>query len=424
MRLDVSTYGILACLTGFAVGQDGGGMSGTTSTGSSSNVVISIGPFPTPAVYTPQSVQAQSGNATIRYGKETSIAIKAVFLRRYGDNAAIGVGDVKGNPGSATTSGSTLIKERDEPIAIPPVKFTVTEDSVELPTKPSDIYGNNVDKALYFEFQWENSTSSGRSFSQLLAVANENEANTAYGVLQSTNLGSAPARPEEINKSPTKPTSISTSAAPSVATATATPEVSSTPAAQISPNRLANGAIAGIAVGCAVAGLLIIGFLVWFLFFRRRNAHSRDYAAGSSGTQHVMMHDKEAAVSGVALASSPHSTFADDGGRLRDPVHRRSVAPGSSTAAAATDDAGSYAPYSDRAPSPSLTAGGPAGSGAGSQTDLHATRSATPPFHTRYAHLIEEGMTEDEIRRLEEEERQLDAAIEDAGRGSRATHQS
>ena len=54
------------------------------------------------------------------------------------------------------------------------------------------------------------------------------------------------------------------------------------------------------------------------------------------------------------------------------------------------------------------------GAGAGAQ-------SSTPPATSRYAHLVEEGMTDAEIRRLEEEERHLDEAIEDAGRHRRTS---
>lgn len=51
-------------------------------------------------------------------------------------------------------------------------------------------------------------------------------------------------------------------------------------------------------------------------------------------------------------------------------------------------------------------------------------RSATPggvSISEQYAHLVEEGMTEDEIKRLEEEERVLDEAIEQHRTESRAT---
>lgn len=48
-----------------------------------------------------------------------------------------------------------------------------------------------------------------------------------------------------------------------------------------------------------------------------------------------------------------------------------------------------------------------------------ATATSVPGAPASYAHLIEDGMTPEEIRRLEEEERQLDAAIEaDSRRGN------
>ena len=63
-----------------------------------------------------------------------------------------------------------------------------------------------------------------------------------------------------------------------------------------------------------------------------------------------------------------------------------------------------------------------------SETDISWGRGAPTPtsvIASRYAHLVEEGMTEEEIRRLEEEERQLDAAIENAGRrGHNHNHSS
>lgn len=59
--------------------------------------------------------------------------------------------------------------------------------------------------------------------------------------------------------------------------------------------------------------------------------------------------------------------------------------------------------------------GGGGGGGASSKPKGHC-RSTTPSgISGQYAHLVEEGMTDDEIRRLEEEERALDEAIEQAG---------
>lgn len=96
----------------------------------------------------------------------------------------------------------------------------------------------------------------------------------------------------------------------------------------------------------------------------------------------------------------------------------------------------SYTMYSDH------QSGG--GGGGGSPTTLHSGGGAPSLTHgaagtesnrgslisqqqqgrslsTPYAHLVEEGMTEEEIRRLEEEERQLDAAIEQHAGGRRGS---
>ena len=65
-------------------------------------------------------------------------------------------------------------------------------------------------------------------------------------------------------------------------------------------------------------------------------------------------------------------------------------------------------------------AGGGGGGGASSHGPPGHGRSNTPSgISGQYAHLVEEGMTDDEIRRLEEEERVLDEAIEQAGSAGR-----
>ncbi|KAJ4421669.1 hypothetical protein N0V85_000054 [Neurospora sp. IMI 360204] len=68
---------------------------------------------------------------------------------------------------------------------------------------------------------------------------------------------------------------------------------------------------------------------------------------------------------------------------------------------------------------PSLTHGG-----AGTESNrgsLISQQQQGRSLSTPYAHLVEEGMTEEEIRRLEEEERQLDAAIEQHAGGRRGS---
>lgn len=265
------------------------------------------------------------------------------------------------------------------------------------------LYGRSLKKPLYYEFEWQNSTFRGSSYSQLLAVV-ESEEDIAFAQDEISKTGKigTPAYLESLNDPSSNPES------PTTTTATPAAETKAEAVAEAAPNgQLSNGAIAGIAVGCAVAGILIIAFLVWFFFFRRRSSREhirRTEFAADSGT---MMADKE--MVGIT-ESSPRSTFPSDG-RLHEP-RSSTVRP---------DDA-SYAPYSDRAPSPPAPPG--AAFTTNSQTDLSSVgrpSTTTPPFQTRYAHLIEEGMTEAEIRRLEEEERHLDAAIEDAGRNSRST---
>ncbi|KAL1864481.1 hypothetical protein Daus18300_007713 [Diaporthe australafricana] len=77
----------------------------------------------------------------------------------------------------------------------------------------------------------------------------------------------------------------------------------------------------------------------------------------------------------------------------------------------------------ESAPENGGAAGGGGGGGMASQQQPRAVghvRSTTPSgISGQYAHLVEEGMTDDEIRRLEEEERALDEAIEQAGTPAR-----
>ncbi|POS74996.1 hypothetical protein DHEL01_v206606 [Diaporthe helianthi] len=65
---------------------------------------------------------------------------------------------------------------------------------------------------------------------------------------------------------------------------------------------------------------------------------------------------------------------------------------------------------------------GGSGSGSSARGPPGHGRSTTPSgISGKYAHLVEEGMTDDQIRRLEEEERALDEAIEQAGATARKT---
>ncbi|KAK7943477.1 uncharacterized protein PG986_012590 [Apiospora aurea] len=226
------------------------------------------------------------------------------------------------------------------------------------------------------------------------------------------------------------------------------------------------GAIAGIVVGSVIGALLIIGALAYFLCFRRRaggkqqrrHIHGDVGYASDSGAAAMMMREKE--MPGVNH-STPHSAYADDGGRMHErggvgqdndsisyslntPVYqeeRGMAAAGISTQqrqsrdnslhrneynrpqSYAADSAIGVAVSGGAAPNNTAaererngSVGGAAVGRASHQTSRPGSEVRSP---SRYAHLIEEGMTEDEVRRLEDEERQLDAAIEDAGRHGR-----
>ncbi|KAK4250487.1 Kin of IRRE-like protein 3 [Corynascus novoguineensis] len=209
---------------------------------------------------------------------------------------------------------------------------------------------------------------------------------------------------------------------------------------------LARGAVIGIAVGCAVVGLLIIAGLAWYLLRRHRRKKALQSVDSSYGPDNrgneVLMAEKEAAAD---VDVTPHSPYSDDGvsggpggagagpgGSY--PEEAAVVAGAVGTAAAASppphlqDPPRSFTPYSDR-PSAGPGAGPAAGTPSVRAASLAQTDDArvsvpspvsgraTPrALTTPYAHLVEDGMTEEEIRRLEEEERQLDAAIEQAGR--------
>ncbi|KAK8018360.1 hypothetical protein PG991_007550 [Apiospora marii] len=242
-------------------------------------------------------------------------------------------------------------------------------------------------------------------------------------------------------------------------------------------SKLEPGVIAGIVIGSVIGVLLIIA-LAYFLCFRRRaggkqqrrHIHGDVGYASDSGAAAMMMREKD--MSGVNHGS-PQSAFADDGGRLHDrgavghgndsttysstPPYQeeRGAAAGigthpqqssdslpqndyslynsgngnvdqgattrrpqsyaaDSAIGVAVSGAASSGPHAERERNGSV-GGGTVGR-ASHQTSRPVSEVRSP---SRYAHLIEEGMTEDEIRRLEDEERQLDAAIEDAGRHGR-----
>ena len=199
---------------------------------------------------------------------------------------------------------------------------------------------------------------------------------------------------------------------------------------------LSQGGVIGVAVGAAVAGLLIIAGLILLLLRRRRRAKGKNtLSPGYSAQQSTndFMGDKEPH---SRVVESPHDAHAhhlqshslqelnpqshdhrqhqqvplhhDMDNNLNtetDSLHQRSLAH--------ENDRGSpYQPYHD---SPRAT--GATTAVAGERSSSRAQTPSGVPHSV--AHLVEDGMTEEQIRRLEEEERELDAEIERSERRKR-----
>ncbi|UNI14730.1 hypothetical protein JDV02_001331 [Purpureocillium takamizusanense] len=176
------------------------------------------------------------------------------------------------------------------------------------------------------------------------------------------------------------------------------------------------GAIAGIAVGGALV-LALIAALAWFLLRRRRrrsqNQQAGDYKQGLQTPNAAYLDDKDMRTG--QIADSPRSPYSEDG----QGVPHLAALPAAATAPLAL-----YAPTArdgaEHRHSTTAASFGPyrpdAAASRGNLTDTDVPSSAPLSVSHNVAHLVEEGMTEDQIRRLEEEERQLDDEIERAGR--------
>ncbi|KAM7194340.1 hypothetical protein V8F33_007329 [Rhypophila sp. PSN 637] len=346
------------------------------------------------------------------------------------------------SPNPSSNAGSEFPVRRALRQNIIPLTVSVNQAGTGGSVTINDVrqLSNYSAKRLYFGAVWPGNT--GESFSRGFAVA---KGQVEYEILKGTGIyqDTSPAD-TEVNGTAANPTlgqGPTTSFAPTMAP---------NPTGQgIAPNEggLATGAIIGIAVACGVFGLLLIGVGIWFLI-RRRNRQAANNHLGSPGQPYGidrartedLIAEKEASAGGAD--PSPHSPYSDDGVVLvpagtgdSGPYHHEGspIVPAGAVAAPVLShhhQTRSYTPYSDHGSgvgangSPSIHAASIVHStheetsraGMGSPTIGRATPHSS--LSPRYAHLVEEGMTEDEIRRLEDEERQLDAAIEQA-RGTR-----
>lgn len=274
---------------------------------------------------------------------------------------------------------------------------------------------------MYIEVHWTISSPPSAGFSSsgnFTVVASEEEAKEGnersdWNDMRGTDtvtigLNPFPTTQPTPSDSPSSPPPQLT-AAPEATTSSLDPSTTSTIAAGSSDENasssetggggLSTGTIAGIAVGASVGLILVIALLIWFFILRpRRKRRMAENTANSSSEEvhratPALIADKEIS----RMDDSPHEPYSDE---IR-PAAMAGSAPRHSQHAGA--DA-TYAPYQHTAPS-------------GSRQDLTRSGANTPQGVPRsVAHLVEDGMTEDEIRRLEEEERQLDDAIERARR--------
>jgi hypothetical protein len=136
----------------------------------------------------------------------------------------------------------------------------------------------------------------------------------------------------------TNPTSASnvasspavTSMSPVISTATSNPTSPSTPEASSSQasksaehnkSGITNGAAAGVAIGCLIAGALIAGLIFWFCWGKRKQSRARDYEASRTA---LMPHEKGFATNAIPLGSGS-SAAAPVAGALPLPLEDKAV---------------------------------------------------------------------------------------------------
>ncbi|KAI9171348.1 Proline-rich receptor-like protein kinase PERK1 [Paramyrothecium foliicola] len=204
------------------------------------------------------------------------------------------------------------------------------------------------------------------------------------------------------------PTSIlAGSSATSSAPAIQAPSDPPPPVAAASTNSgLSTGVIAGIAVGAAAFFILLIT-AIFLLYRRRHRKRQADEQAGYDSQQGATVYfaDKETS----RLPETPPTPYSEDGGH-RLPLNESSGVVEQDQRHSSTRDMSdsnntTFVPYKNPEP-------------ATSRTDLAMRNGTITPLgvSATIAHLVEDGMTEADLRRLEEEERQLDDAIAQARR--------
>ncbi|KAI1819859.1 hypothetical protein F4861DRAFT_107268 [Xylaria intraflava] len=398
MRLSFAISGLWACSLGLSTACNIVLLDNGTGTATDANSVVLFSQWPL--------TTRNRGNYSTFVFEADGVAVNTVRLKSYNETASDGRDDVLIAQLTIVETATDTIPPFNANASDTPTKmlpsdkreFRSHEDrplrqgndasSVDLLWR-SILDRSDVSQPLYLECLWSNQTLSGMSTTWLFTAQCE-------GLVERQEMSNAtiyPARQEYTSTSEAVPPAPGTTSPVAAPTGAAPPSSSA-------HSGLSRADIIGIAVGASVGGLLILAFLVWFFYthFRRReNPTHHIMPSYASNIGALAMTDK-----GIPVTVEPSPPESGHGDGEQQP------------------GINSHVRYSDHvaaAPAPLHT---PAeASPAASQTDFSSTRGAptpTPAIASRYAHLVEEDMSEEEIRRLEEEERQLDAAIEHAGR--------
>ncbi|KAI0423205.1 hypothetical protein F5X98DRAFT_369217 [Xylaria grammica] len=401
MRLNVAISTLSACLIGLSTAdktREIAVLQGRLDAEPSQNLIVSFETYLPPGL--PLIPLSPHSGSNFSFVNNSNVTIAKVSLKSYNGSGLMNGNEDRPIAKARTRRRSPWRQNDDKDL------LTLTQHYVAF--EWSQFNKSFLNYPLYLQCEWQNSSVSGNSSSQLFAVY---EGDTKYAVSNLNQTGeinnisgaAPPAREEYTQSSSSTPSATLGTATSSTPGTGPTATTNGIQASSQGPSGLSRNGIIGVAVGVGVAGLLVAGVLAWLCCIRRRKSATRQVmpSYGSEVGVHTIIQDKE--IPAVIETSSPQSTY---GGEERP-------------------SADHYAPYSDRSatsPAPHhrrTTSAAATAAAATSETDLSWSRGAPTPtsvIASRYAHLVEEGMTEDEIRRLEEEERQLDVAIEHAGR--------
>ncbi|KAK7417960.1 hypothetical protein QQX98_004262 [Neonectria punicea] len=281
---------------------------------------------------------------------------------------------------------------------VPFINVSTSGASLNFTMFSDDSFSPFISNKMRLVVNWHTSELTGNTTSTIFAIVNTDaEVNGEEAIIDAANEQVSDDDIEVVSTLTASPTADSTGGGgvsdsePTDSAASATSSAGSDSSSG-DGGGLAKGAIAGIAVG-AVIGVLLIGALAWF--FLRKRRQNKKLAGGYTGTDSAgtYMVDKE---THGRTTDSPNSPYTDDNQHVPIDDSARD------TAAIGPTDRGGITRTS--------TSGSHGGRASTSGTQTPQGMSSN------VAHLVEDGMTADEIRRLEEEERQLDDEIERAAR--------